>query len=223
MAERSQDDYVISYLTLRKAVGILGIALPVVVLVGFRLLNPTCDLPPSISHYFYTDVGPYFTGTLCAVALFMFSYKGPQKADRIAALIACVCSLGIAFCPTNPDVHIGKECIKVTLQANDIRNAFHYGFAGVLFATFAFFSLVLFTKDRGHPTKNKKRRNTIYKICGWGIIASVLGILASTIFDHTTDMDKETLDLTTYILETVALVFFGLSWLVKGETILKDE
>ncbi len=222
MAERSQDEYVISYLTLRKAVGVLGLALPVVLLLAFIFLNPGCDLPPSVSHYFYTNVGSYFIGTLCAVAFFMFAYRGPGKADRYAALLACVCALGVAFCPTNPYGRLGTACVKVVLEPNDLRNGFHYGFAGILLATFAFFCLVLFTKDRGHPTENKKKRNTIYKICGWIIITAIVGILLSTIFDHTTDMDEEKLDLTTYILETIALIAFGFSWLVKGEMILKD-
>jgi hypothetical protein len=75
----NNNGFVISYLNLRKAVGVLGIALPVVLISIYPLLNKGCRLPPSISHYFYTNMGSYFTGTLCAVAMFLFSYKGPEK------------------------------------------------------------------------------------------------------------------------------------------------
>lgn len=216
-------DYVISYLTLRKAIGILGIALPLVLILAFIFLNPGCGLPPSISHYFYTNVGTYFTGTLCAVSLFMYAYKGPAKADRYAALLACVCALGVAFCPTNPYGPEGLDCIKVSLMKSPTRNFFHYAFAGLLFLTLAFFSLILFTKSDGNPTPHKRKRNLVYKVCGIIILLCITGIIITTFLEHKTATDQETLDITTYILETISLMAFGFSWLVKGEMIIQDK
>ena len=63
--------FVISYILLRRSIGVLGIALPMVLLIGFSIAHPDCILPPSISHYYYTMMGTYFTGTLCAVGLFL--------------------------------------------------------------------------------------------------------------------------------------------------------
>jgi hypothetical protein len=223
--KRSDDSgFVMSYLNLRKAVGILGIALPVVLFFGFLLLNKNCTLPPSISHYFYTNLGTYFTGTLCAVALFLFSYKGPEKKDERAAMVASFCALGVAFCPTNPysDI-INDSCISVTLSASKIRNGFHYGFAATLFLTLAYFSLVLFTKTSGlRITKEKRTRNGIYKACGWIILASIAGIIIVTFMEDKPGEDKA-LDISTFIFETVALFAFGFSWLIKGETFFTDE
>ncbi len=79
---------VISYLTLRKAVGILGMALPAALLIGFFIFDAGCDFPPSISHFYYTDLGNIFVGTLCAVSLFLFSYNGHDKGDKVTAKIA---------------------------------------------------------------------------------------------------------------------------------------
>ncbi len=217
------NSYVISYLTLRKAVGILGMALPVVLIASFTIMNKHCILPPSISHYYYTKVGTYFTGTLCAVALFMFAYNGPDVIDKRAALFACVCALGVAFYPANPYFDEGKNCIRVSLSSNPVRNGLHYGFAGLLFLTFAFFSLVLFTKTSGEPTKEKLMRNIIYKICGWLIIACIVGIALVTLLDRTDEVESKTVNITTYVFETIALLAFGFSWLVKGKTFLKDK
>lgn len=220
----SEDQFVISYLTLRKAVGILGIALPIVLVVGFLLLDKHCQLPPSISHYYYTNFGTYFTGTLCAVALFLFCYNGPEGKDKVAALIASVCALGVAFFPTNSFLASGNECMQVTLPDNTIRNALHYGFAALLFFTLAYFSLFLFTKSsKTNPTPQKRTRNKIYIICGCIIVACVVGILVTTLLERNHMASTEKSNITTFILEAVALFAFGFSWLIKGETFLKDK
>jgi len=212
-----------SYLNLRKAVGILGIALPVVLFFGFLLLNKDCSLPPSISHYFYTNLGTYFTGTLCAVALFLFSYKGPEKKDERAAMLASFCALGVAFFPTNPysDI-INDSCISVTLTASKIRNGFIFGFFANLIFTLAHCSLVLFTKTSWEITKEKRTRNGIYKVCGWIILASSAGIIVVTFMEDAPGEDKA-LDISTFIFEAIALFAFGFSWLIKGETFFTDE
>src|SRR5487761_2372037 len=69
--KRENAQWVISYLTLRRSVGILGIASPVILFFGFLILDPQCEFPPSISHFYFTNLGTYFTGTLCAVSLFL--------------------------------------------------------------------------------------------------------------------------------------------------------
>jgi hypothetical protein len=220
--DTANNDYVISYLNLRKAVGVLGIALPVVLITVYPLLNKGCTLPPSISHYYYTNMGTFFTGTLCAVAMFLFSYKGPEKADERASMIAAACALGVAFCPTNSKIYL-QECSKVTLMANDVRNAFHYGFAALLFLTFAYFSLFLFTKTSKPPTPEKLIRNKIYRACGWIIIVCVIAIFILTIMDNKEALETEKANIYTFIFETIALFAFGISWLVKGGTFLNDK
>ncbi|MEO7961339.1 MAG: DUF998 domain-containing protein [Ginsengibacter sp.] len=225
-AQNSQspdEGYVISYQTLRKAVGIVGIALPVVLISAFVLLNPNCYLPPSLSHYYYTNLGTWFTGTLCVVAFFMFAYNGPHKIDKYASLIACICALGVAFCPANTYSDAGKNCIRVILNVSDTRNALHYGFAGLLFLTLAFFSLFLFTKTSGEVTNEKRVRNVIYKVCGWVILLSIAGIAVLTFMGKNPDVADSQPNIATYVLETIALVAFGFSWLVKGETFFAER
>src|ERR1051326_8972688 len=91
-AEDPNKDLVISYLTMRKAVGWLGMLLRFILLLGNICINSldilnsnlvvlkdcynhytaASSFKSSISHYYYSTVGELFTGTLCAVALFMF-------------------------------------------------------------------------------------------------------------------------------------------------------
>ena len=75
---------VISYLTLRKAVGILGIALPFLLAFGGMLLDRKYGVHSSISGYYYTGMRNVLVGTLCAIGTFMMSYRGYERRDDLA-------------------------------------------------------------------------------------------------------------------------------------------
>jgi hypothetical protein len=221
---RNENQFVISYLTMRRSIGILGISLSPVLLIGFYILNKTCDFPPSISHYYFTNLGTYFTGTLCAISLFLFSYKGPADTDRNAALLASICALGVAFFPTNPYTNV-CSCVKVYLEVSSFRNFLHYTSAGLLFLTLAYFCLVLFTKtspDKG-PTPQKKTRNRIYRVCGIIIIICIIcvPVFSSNAINLLPGIKE--FKAWTFVFETIALFAFGYSWLIKGETFFKDK
>src|SRR5687767_7909057 len=148
---------IISYLTLRRAIGIVGILLPFVLWIGFKIFNKDCEpealtetppiFPPSISHFYYTKMGDLFVGTLCAVSLFMFCYNGHDKADKIAAKLASLFALGVAFFPTNVSAFKVFECNRISGDGEDVlSNIVHYVSAALLFSTLAFFCLFQFTK-----------------------------------------------------------------------------
>jgi hypothetical protein len=214
---------VISYLTLRKAVGVLGMALPFVLMVGFFILKKDCPFPPSISHFYYTNMGNYFVGTLCAVSLFLFSYNGYDKGDMITSKLAGFFALVVAMSPTDFNSFSALGCSRINPHDNTITNSLHYISATLLFSSFAFFSLVLFTKsDKGeNVTQQKKTRNGVYKTCGWIIIFCIVSMAAISFIPFLTE--KLGNDKTTYIFETIALLAFGFSWLIKGETFFKDK
>ena len=97
------DSLVLSYLALRKAIGVLGIALPFVLALGGMLLDGP-GIQTTISNYYYTSMRNVFVGTLCAIGVFLLSYRGYDRRDDIAGDIACVFALGVAFFPTTPPV-----------------------------------------------------------------------------------------------------------------------
>lgn len=84
-----------SYLDLRKTVGLIGVALPFVLMGGLRLFFNTEETPTSISHYYHTGMGDVFVGALCAVALFLFFYSGHDKKDNWLGNIAGFLPLGL--------------------------------------------------------------------------------------------------------------------------------
>ncbi len=211
------DPLLISFLAIRKTIGALGLLLPIVLLLVPLIFNLCPERQASISDYYYTKMGSYFTGTLCAFSLFLFSYKGYDKADRVSSLLACVFALGVVFFPTSIN-DLSSSCYVITTSSSKTTSIIHYTFAACFFVTLSYMSLFLFTKTSGEPTPRKLKRNIIYKICGCVMLVSIVSILVFTLFF------KEALNKyhPTFYLETVTLLAFSLSWLTKGEAILKD-
>jgi hypothetical protein len=207
----ANNSLVISYLGLRKAIGIIGLLLPFVLAVG-KFVFDSPGLETSISAYYYTKMGNVFVGSLCAIGIFLLSYRGFDHQDRIAGIIGCVCAITTALFPTNP-----KDALTGTLHSR-----IHFTAAVILFLTLAFFSLVLFrrTNPNGQSTKQKKKRNVVYLVCGLLILVSIAGAGASFWFHNSPFFLLHT---PVFWFESLAVVSFGVSWLTKGEAILADE
>lgn len=219
-----QQAMLVTFFQLRRAVGWCGIALPIFLWLAFSFFYPHCSLPPSISHFYYTGLGTYFTGTLFAVAIFLFFYRMPEKIDRLFAQIAAVCALVVACCPTEPYCNSCLSCTQIAWIPFPISTQLHYGAALVFFLALAFFSLVLFTKTNpALPTTPEKRiRNRVYKICGYTILLCICGLALQEWPAIASKMPFFFGKSTTFVLESIALEAFGISWLIKGETLWKD-
>lgn len=220
----NQQAIIISFLQLRRAIGWCGIALPIFLFLAFTFQYPHCSLPPSISHFYYTGLGTYFTGTLFAVAIFLFHYQMPEKTDRLAAQIAAVAALVVACCPTNPYCNSCITCIQIEWIPHPISTQLHYGAALVFFLVLAFFCICLFTKTHTNlpETPQKIIRNRLYTICGYTILICIalLALQEWQWLIQRVPLIKGSS--TTFVVESIALLAFGISWLVKGETLWKD-
>jgi hypothetical protein len=196
---------VISYKGLRKAVGIIGVALPVVVALGGLVLEHPAVFQPTISDYYYTVMRGWFVGSLCAIGVFMWSYKGYDRGDRLAGKSAFAFAILAALFPT-----AGEQ---VTPLAKYI-GYFHFFCAGGLFVTLALFCRLFRRSDQAQPTPQKRVRNRIYLFCEVTILASIVLIVLYGIFLR----DSPLADLRpVFWLESLAVWAFAFSWLVKGE------
>ncbi len=210
---KPNNSLVLSYLDLRKAIGFIGFLLPFVLVAGKLILDGP-GLQPSISGYYYTSMRDVFVASLCAIGVFLMSYRGYERIDDFAGKLASIFAIGTALLPTNPPVYA------TTLQL--LIGRFHLLFALCLFLTLAFFALVLFRKTNPSKptTPQKRKRNIIYTICGIGIIVCILLIVIVQLLPRDAAVFAAK---PIFWLEAVAIVLFGISWFVKGETILKDE
>ena len=218
-----KDPAVLSYLALRKAVGMVALVLPFALMTGnivFTRLGSAAAYPHplfegSISAYYYTCMGHFLTGALCAIAMFLMCCRGYDLRDEIAGYVACGFALGVAFCPTTPDLPPYTQIQNGLGWAHEI-------FAALMFLVLSYFCIFLFTKTApgASPTQRKLQRNTVYKVCGAIMILSMVVMTSLHIpavgrfFQHVNML---------LIFETVCLLAFGVAWLTKGEALLKDE
>ena len=97
--EMGKPPEVISYYTMRRAIGILGITLPLILVAGSSLFGGCDEVQYSISTYYHTNMRNIFVGYNCAVALFLFAYRGHDWRDNLAGYLGCIFVLGVAFIP----------------------------------------------------------------------------------------------------------------------------
>ena len=188
----------VSYLTLRRLVGGLGVTLPVLLIAGCMAFG--IPLKSSISAYYASGMRDIFVGILFTVGFFLFAYKGHDDTDDRAGDLACAGALGVALFPAT-------TCRLIV----DIA---HYASALVLFGALVYFSLVLFRKSTSQPDAAKLRRNAVYRACGWIMVACIVAIAVVHLMAlHTTDLKP------VLWLETLLLWAFGFSWFVKGRAL----
>jgi hypothetical protein len=208
-----QGSLVLSYLTLRKAVGIIGFALPFVLALGKILLQGP-GIQATVSLYYYTVMGNVFVGSMSAIGVFLLSTRGYDRKDEIAGRLASAFAIGVALFPTTPETFATSR--------GQIIGAIHLSFAALLFLTLAYFSIVLFTKTNPDksPTRRKLQRNAVYRIAGYAILAGIFLIVVVKLPPVKTHVERFK---PVFWLESLAIVSFGASWLIKGETVLKDQ
>jgi hypothetical protein len=201
----------LSYLGLRKGIGLIGMTLPLVLVIGRVILESTGILD-SISGYYYSSMRNIFVGSLCAVSVFLLSYRY-ERQDDIASDIAGISGIGVALFPTAPDV--GATPLQVMI------GWVHLSFAACFFLTLAFFALVLFRRtDPNQKTRQKQQRNMIYLFCGLAIVACI-DLIAVIQFLPSNPWVQPLHPV--FWLESLATMAFGIAWFVKGKTILQDK
>ena len=218
--QKKNENYEISYMTIRKAIGFLGIGLPIVLWIGMKIRG--CGfMPDSISNYYFTRMGTVMTGTLCVVAMFLFAYRGKEKIDTIVSNLASVFALGIALFPNQVDF-CEPNCYVVLVTSTSLVMNLHFISAGLFLLTLAGMSLFLFTRTNQIEIKKPKRnRNRVFRICGWTIVVCVA--ILGAYFAYTS-LIKPGFEIKQFIFsfESIALVAFGIAWLTKAEIFFPD-
>jgi len=211
------DAGLISYLTLRKFVGLIGILLPFALVTIHMLLVQHAVLLGSMSGYYYTDVRGVLVGSLCAIGVFLFAYRGYDNWkninwDNTLTNAAGVFAVGVALFPTAP--------VNPSQRAKEI-GYIHLTCAGLLFTALAVISFWLFTRTDPATgrSEQKKIRDLIYRGCGIVIALCLALVPIESLVIGAPIQGIHPL----FWLEAIAVVAFGISWLVKGETILKDK
>ncbi len=196
----------------QQLIGYLGLLLPLLVWL-FAGIRKTDGLPErwtllqSVSAYYYTGASAIFAGILFALALFLLTYRGyaGDVADLRVGKISGVAAICVALFPTT-----APGAVPPLTWWSPATRLIHYVSAATLFICFILFAVWLFRRSdiprRAARPDDKRRRDDICLACGIVMIVAVLWAASS----YFTDADI-------FWPETVAIIAFAISWLVKGE------
>jgi len=200
----------ITYLTLRKIIGGLGILMPFVLIAGNG-----GKVENSISHYYYTNMSVVFTGILISFGLILISYKGFSKkeneflSDNLITNIAGVLAIIVAIVPTACDFcDLGFP----NGHSNHTIGLVHFISAGLFIVIMGYMSFNQFSKSE-IVNRSDKIRHIVYKTCGVVIWVAMLFLISIFVFKY----DK--FRTAVFWGEAIALVCFGVSWLVKSKAL----
>ena len=211
---------VASFLTNGRVIGWLGYFLPASLLTWSLLTGSS--IRGSLSEYYYTPVRDLLVGTLCAMAVFLWSYRGFSHrsddlvADRRTGKVAGVAAMVIAFSPLRPrqdDRCTLVQCM-IGTEAADVVHAIA---AVVFFVSLALFSLVLLPRS-AIPGPRRRARIWLYRLCGLIILLAVASLVVwkylppEIIFalGHYKPI---------FWIETVAIWAYATAWTVRGRTL----
>lgn len=225
--KETQEQVLLSYKTLRNMIGFSGMILPLALAIFPTRPTAWHGIEPSISDYFYTDRGDFLVVILSVLGVFLFTYYGYNKTERILTLLAAVTGLGVAFVPTGMgcgDCYKSVHTASGGVLGNLVGGSWHLIFAATFLLCLAIMSLVFFPRSKelvqkpaGSPKTQKQKRNIVYKICGWIMIICV--VIMALYFLIKPDLNHFPV---IFVFETIAVEAFAMSWLTKGETFWPD-
>ncbi|MCB6177464.1 hypothetical protein LHP98_04880 [Rhodobacter sp. Har01] len=214
----NRDDVVRAYCRIRRAVGWLGLALPVVLILGGVLSQRAVE--PSISDYYHTLMRDAFVGVLTAIGLFLITYPGHARArgerlsDDLISTVAGIAAFGVAYFPN--EVRTNANLLgSITQQALGAKAAAaaHYLSAIVFLTALAALCLGRFARTA------KPVRRRIYRACGRTILAMTVAVIVASWFRiRGPEAPQKIVTDGRLVLwfEAVAVWAFALAWLVKG-------
>ena len=222
------DNMVISHLGLKRTLGFLGILLPFVLM--FCSFVNDCKILPSISDYYHTSVQIIFTSSIIAIAVFLISYNGLDYKEKIIYKIAAIAATLVAIFPTpiNEKYKV-REGVQYTIEdfnqfqtlaisSHEFVGHIHFFCAAVFFMLLSYMVYFKFVFIEKESTSPSIKRIWLYRFCGGGMFLSILFIAIFKMFlSGYFDNPESWVFPVTFTGEAIALILFGISWLVKGE------
>ena len=208
---------------IRVFAGFLGMLLPWIALLGAYIVAKA--QPGSIKPGFWADlsisetyyVTPALAGVLTTAAVILMSYKGYDLIDHAITSLSGIFGTLIVLFPCNCAQVNSNDLVGFFQLSAEVSHKIHCTAAVIFFILLAFNSLFLFTRswykdENGNKvyipqTKQKKIKNVIFKVCGVGMLCGLILVPLPLNF----------IPAKVFIAEAIALTFFGVSWLIKGE------
>ena len=197
---------------LLKTIGIIGIAFPLVLLLG-ALMAPGVDMQPSMSRFYVTRMHDVFVAFLCAIAVGLFAYRGYRAVghrswENWVASIAAGFAVGVAIFPPVSPSEIDCCYLPLLPWLGETAKFLHLGCAVLFIAILIWFVLCRFIMS---PTPWKR---ATFRFCGSVMIVGfAIAVVSYLTREH---LNYEILPNGVFWGEAVVVWFFGIAWFVKG-------
>lgn len=217
--------YLRSYLLLRLVIGLLGAALPLVLVVGDALLPGGAILPRgSLSAYYHSGVRDVFVGVLVVVGVFLITYKVLERnLDNTLSTVAGVAAVLVAIFPTGrPSSSTSPPTPFQEFLGEPTVEGVHYVSAFVFIASLAVISYYFGVREGDRPARPGRRSprfwRSFHHACAGAIVAAIayIGLTKLGVLLDLVDEDGRADRYSLLIGEFVAVLAFGVSWLAKG-------
>lgn len=205
-AETLQDHIAGTYFDLRLGVGIVAAVLPIA-LWGIGRVRADESLRCSMSVYYYSlsqhpAARDWLVGTLCAVGVFLYLYRGFTKPENWALNVAGLLAVAIALVPTTPGCAKGAPPTAHTV------------FAIIFFLAIAYVSVFRAedTLSLVRDTDKAKRLRTWYRILGAVMATSPFVAVALDRWTRGNPTERHA----TFFIEAIAVWTFAAYWITKS-------
>lgn len=195
------------YLRIRNFLGVLGCLLPLLCIIGASFS------PNTIHHEWWTSISityyssPVLIGVLSSVGFLLITYRGYNIWDTIVNSLAGVFALGVVCFPCDCPWLDESELVGLFWLPISTSKWIHYSSAAMLFFMLAINSIWLFSKS------NDEQKNSLYRVCGYIILIDLFIFALNAFFLH--------IEWTVIVNESIMLLAFGISWIVKGHLLDK--
>jgi hypothetical protein len=213
--EKEATLYARSYLWMRIGVGILGIALPLVLVFGDKVAFHGNPFPRgSLSVYYYSGMRDEFVGILSATGIFLITYKIAElNLDNSASLLGGASAILIALFPTGRPsyAHVPLTPLQ-QLIGESATTRVHFAATGVFLVSLALITFFFGLREGKRPPRAGTRSPEFWRWFHWtctGIL--VLAFLWIVITSRVGSPPRALL-----IGAWVSSWAFGASWLAKG-------
>ena len=213
---KSTHTLVVSYLGVRRAIGAIGLLLPIVLgPVGWLVFG--IEIQDNMSSYYHTPLRDVFVGSMCAIGIFLFCYRGYDWIESWTGNLGCLSALGVALCPLDANSD--------PLYQRSVLGYLHTVSGGAFFLTPAFYSLYHFPSSKAEKHEvapHEAQRNFVYRTSGV-VILLCMAAMGAYLFLLSAGPKRRFNDYNfLFWMEWVAVWAFAAAWLTKGRAIFAD-
>ncbi len=194
-------DFRKSFLLTRFVVGVIGLALPLVLVVTYAVTSH--GVLPALSDYYHSPLRDWFVGSMWAIGAGLLVYMADREniADFWISTAAGTCAFAVALLPTNR-----------TSEPVTVVSLIHLTCAIVMMSLLAVISWRFGGRDGKRPdrsARSQRRWRRLHRACAVIIAVAIAAALLCVLLDVFAVW-------VVLAAESLAVIAFGVSWLTKG-------